>query len=107
MTPESTSDTPIDELRDPSNFEFMRTPHGSKIHIVGTGLPESMLVRGGRASGRYSDDAEKALCGVVSEFEPVDVVPDEVNWVLDRVCTRCNRQAHRIRNKGKFEEIPL
>lgn len=99
--------TPISELRDPSNFEFMETPHGSKIHIVGTGLPTSMLVLGGRAEGRYGDEDEKALCGVVADFDPADDVPDDVNGVLDRVCTRCNRQAGYIRNRGKFSEVPL
>jgi len=97
----------ISELRDPSNFEFMESPKGEKIHIVGTGLPISMLVLGGQSEGRYDDDDQKALCGLVSDFEPVDDLPEDVNRVLDRVCTRCNRQAGYIRNKGKFEEVPL
>lgn len=97
----------IDELRDPENFEFMESPNGDKIHIVGTGLPTSMLVLGGRQEGRYDEDDEKALCGLVTDFEPVEEIPQDVNGVLDRVCTRCNRQAGYIRNKGKFEEVPL
>jgi hypothetical protein len=97
----------LDELRDPSNFEFMKSENGEKIHIVGTGLPTSMLVHGGRAEGRYDDDDHKALCGLVSDFEPADEIFEDVNEVLDRVCTRCNRQAGYIRNKGKFKEVPL
>lgn len=95
------------KLADPLNFEFMETPHGSKIHIVGTGLPTSALVLGKRTIDDIPDDAEKALCGVVSEFTPADDIPDDVTGVIDRVCIRCNRHAWRIRDRGKFEEVPL
>jgi len=97
----------IDELRDPSNFEFGTTPQGEKIHIVGTGLPISMLVLGGQEAGEYGDDEQKALCGTVAEFDTDVEVPDGVTDVLDQVCTRCNRQAGYIRNRGKFDEVPL
>jgi len=99
----------IEQLEDPTNFEFKRTPHGKKIHIVGTGLPTSMLVRGGRASGKYGEGAEKALCGVVSQFMDVEdgEIPGPEEGVATEVCYRCNSQAWRIRNKGKFEEVPL
>lgn len=95
------------QLRDPENFGFMESRTGNQIHIVGTGLPPSILVMGGQSSGRYDEGDEKALCGLVSEFEPAEEVPDDVQGVLDRVCTKCNRQAGHIRNKGTFEEVPL
>jgi len=72
----------IRRLRDPSNYEFQETPHGEKIHVVAVGFPPSMLVRGRQAEGSASEDASKALCGTVSEFEGV---PDA----------------------GKFEDRPL
>jgi len=106
-TTETDDRDPIDELRDPENFEFMESASGEKIHIVGTGIPTSMLVRGGRAQGEYDEDDQKALCGLVSDFEATDEVPEDVNGVLERVCTRCNLQANKIRHKGKFKEVPL
>lgn len=108
MSEQSEAETDrISKLRDPSNFEFMRSPSGSKIHIVGTGLAPSLLAMGKKTSGDVPDGAEKALCGLVTTFEDVDEMPEGVNDVLDAVCTRCNRQAGYIRNRGKFEEVPL
>lgn len=100
-------ETQMDELEDPSNYEFMVTPTGGQIHIVGTGLPTSMLVRGGREEGRYSEDEQKALCGVVSEFSPTDTVPTEFDEVVNQVCTQCRYQSEYIHDKGKFKNIPL
>lgn len=97
------------ELRDPSNYEFGETPYGEKIHIVGTGLPPSMLVLGRQAEGTASEDADKALCGVVSEFENAEDVPGDPGDDLRRFCSRCSRQAaaEQLLDRGKFEEVPL
>lgn len=104
MTPEEQ----IKERRDPSNYEFGETEYGLKIHIVATGLPVSMLVRGGRASGDYGEGERKALCGHVADFETGVDPPTTIDGALDEICTRCRHQASpRIANKGKFEEVPL
>lgn len=97
----------FDELDDPSNYEFMETPNGEKVHIVGTGLPTSILVRGGRAMGDYGPEDEKAICGTVSAFQSAEDVPTEIDEAMDRICTRCVRQSYRIRGRGKFSEVPL
>lgn len=99
--------TQLEELHDPSNFEFMESPSGDKIHIVGTGLSPSMLVRGGRAQGVYSHDDQKALCGLVTDFTATDKSLNDVNDVINHVCERCAKQSGYIRDKGKFEDIPL
>jgi len=98
----------MEELRNPENFEFARTPNGDKIHIVATGLStKSMLLRGMQASGEAREVDQKALCGHVCEFETGVEPPEDVNEVLQEVCTLCNRQSGYIRNRGKFAEVPL
>lgn len=99
----------LQELRDPSNYEFREAPAGDKIHIVATGFPPSMLVRGRQAEGTASDDAEKSLCGVVTEFEEAADVPSDPGDDLRRFCSRCVRQASakQLLDRGKFEDVPL
>jgi hypothetical protein len=98
-------------LRDPSNYEFKATPHGEKLHIVGVGLPPSILVRGRQAEGSASAGADIALCGTVSEFEdvPDEEIPADPEDDLSRFCLRCSRQASakHLLNRGKFEDRPL
>lgn len=98
----------LEKRRDPENYEFGTTPHGEKTHIVGTGLPVSILTLGKQAAGDVPDGSDKALCGVVAEFDTSVEPPEDVAEVLDKVCISCNRQAQtKIANSGKFEEVPL
>jgi len=99
------------DLRDPENYEFQETPHGEKIHIVATGLPPSMLVRGRQADGTASEDADKALCGTVSDYAavPDEELPADEGDDLRRFCSRCIRHAaaKQLLDVGKFEDRPL
>lgn len=100
---------PLQETKDPSNYEFMSTPTGEKVHIVGVGMPPSFLELGRRATRSAPDDANKALCGTVTEFEEADDVPEDPGDDLTKWCLRCtgHAAAKGLHDRGKFEDRPL
>ena len=101
------AETLLQQLRDPTNFEFGESSGGDQLHIVATGVSPAVFAELQRKPPAPGTDEQKAICGVLSEFDTSVSPPTTIQGVIESVCSRCISHSHKIQNKGKFSEVTL